>query len=270
MANQESSGSDRSTETSPSRQDQRHLNTGLPHLITVKPIRDKEDEPFVFRFEVGPAILQQLLVKLDALSLHPLEDALVAKHPGFYQLFLDGEPVYIGKTSRPIGVRMSEHKRKIRGRINYDRITCKYAYVEDPSLVDVSENALLDFFDKLDAAEWNHSGFGSKVTGYGRAGQKTSDWGGQFSPDLSWPVELGSTGEKTLGQIIWQLTRESPITFSLPRRNKEAFDQDHPEKILRLPKKKPFNVWARWIERMLKPSWYIEKTKTGWYVTTKE
>lgn len=262
------SGNDNSLSQSGENQDQ--LRSDLPHVERVKPIRDEDDEPYVFRFEVGPAILQQLLVKLESLVHHPLDDALAAGHPGFYQLFLDGSPVYIGKTSRSIGERMREHKKKIRGRVTFDRITCKYAYVEDPSLVDVSENALIGFFDELNAAEWNHSGFGSKVTGYGRAGQKISVWADQFPPDLSWLVEAGSDDSKTLGQIIWQLTRKAPITFSLPRKYKKSFDEDHPEVFDRPPTVKPFIVWARWVSMKLKPGWHIEKTRTGWYVAKGE
>src|SRR6185437_7163950 len=108
----------------------------------VRPIRDEPDE-LVFRFEVGPAILAQLLEKLERIPTMPLMNALGARYPGFYQLFMGGHPKYIGKTARPIGQRLKEHARKLRHRtgIDLDAISCKYAFVEDPSLVDVAEGA---------------------------------------------------------------------------------------------------------------------------------
>lgn len=242
------------------------LEGPVPQLHAIQPIRDPADEPFAFRFELGPAILQQLLSKLRSLEPQPLEDALDARHPGFYQLFLDGKPVYIGKTSRTIGERLREHARKLRGRIELGRMTCRFAYVEDPSLVDLSEGALIRFFDALGATEWNHSGFGSKVTGYGRTGQDTSSWGALYPPDLDWPVGLGSERPLTLRQIIGRLNRGAPITFSLPRRFRSAFDEAHPEPILLPPATRPFSEWAAWIEERLAPGWRVRRTRTGWYV----
>lgn len=242
----------------------------LPQIDTVQPIRSEEDEPYVFRFEVGPAILYQLLEKLRGLPNHSMSEGLEAEHPGFYQLLLDEKPVYIGKTSRAIGARMREHVRKLRGRLSTERVTCRFAYVEDPSLVDVSENVLIRFFDELEATEWNHSGFGSKATGYGRAGQSTSDWGAQYPPDLDWPVEAGAGEEQTLKQIIDQLNRGAPITFSIPRKYRKAFDADHSNTIVEKITTMPFSEWVQWVEERLAPEWRIEKTSTGWYVTKKE
>ncbi|MDP1861447.1 MAG: hypothetical protein Q8K82_22445 [Gemmatimonadaceae bacterium] len=46
----------------------------------------------LFRFEVGPAILAQLLEKLDRIATMPLAAALNARYPGFYQIFVAGAP----------------------------------------------------------------------------------------------------------------------------------------------------------------------------------
>lgn len=238
----------------------------LPHVVTIQPIRDPQDEPFVFRFELGPAILQQLLVKLESLTPLSLAKCLRARHPGFYQLFIDGDPVYIGKTSRTVGERLREHVRKLRGRVDIDRMTCRFAYVEDPSLVDVSEGALIRFFDQLNAAEWNHSGFGSKVTGYGRGRQRASNWSSQYPPDFRYFVTAGAAEGQSLIQIISQVAKSAPITLSIPTKFRAAFRSDHSDTLYRSEKTKPFVVWVRWIEQLLGPSWKVDRTKTGWYI----
>ncbi|HET6568326.1 MAG TPA: hypothetical protein VFG50_10210 [Rhodothermales bacterium] len=250
--------------------DSTDADSAFPHIVTVQPIRDPEDEPFVFRFELGPAILQQLLVKLDSLDTHPLTNTVSAKHPGFYQLFLDGNPVYIGKTSRTVGERLREHVKKLRGRIPLSRMACKFAYVEDPSLVDISEGALIRFFDQINAAEWNHSGFGSKATGFNRGQQVSSDWSGLFAPDLWWPVEAGANSDRTLGQIVAQVARQAPITFSIPRNFRAPFNAEHSDSINRPVATKPFVVWVRWIRMLLAEGWRIKETDTGWYIVKED
>src|SRR5690625_2955813 len=242
-------------------------DTTHPHIVNIQPIRDPEDEPYVFRFELGPAILQQLLVKLESLAAQPLTDAVVkARHPGFYQLILDGKPVYIGKTSRTISARLKEHLNKLRGRIVPERMMCRFAYVEDPSLVDISEGALIRFFDQLDAAEWNHTGFGSKVTGYRRGQQRRSIWATEFPPDLKWPVTAGGSSEVKLSRIITSIAGQAPITLSIPRDFKAEFDPDHPAP-LNLPKgTRPVQEWIVWVEERLAKGWRVQRTNTGWYI----
>lgn len=237
-----------------------------PPIGAVVPIRDAEDEPYVFRFEVGPAILTQLLEKLRQLDAIPLPAALKAKYPGFYQLLLDGKPVYIGKTARPIGDRLAEHSKKISGRIPLERITCKFAYVEDPSLVDVAEGTLINFFSVSEGGEWNRSGFGSKVTGYNRGRQSGSEWEGQFPPDLHWPIKAGAAQPITLTDLIKQIARNSPITLSLPRTHQMAFIAAHPDRINVRLQTRSFEDWIVFIERKLSGDWTIDRQASAWYV----
>lgn len=237
-----------------------------PPIGAVTPIRDPADEPFVFRFEVGPAILVQLLEKLRQLTVSPLLSCLDARYPGFYQLFLDGRPVYIGKTSRPIGVRLREHVKKIRGRIDFARMEAKFAYVEDPSLVDVAEGALINFFDSFGEADWNQSGFGSKTTGFGRAGTRGADWDTLFPPDLDWPIEAGLARPITLAQHIAKINRQAPITFTIPREHRAAFNAAHPSTISVPVTTSPFREWVEWVSRELTAGWTIRREPRSWYI----
>ena len=237
-----------------------------PPIGAVIPIRNPDDEPFVFRFEVGPAILVQLLEKLRQLEGRPLADCLAASYPGFYQLFLDGRPVYIGKTSRPIGVRLGEHIKTIRGRIPHHRVGCRFAYVEDPSLVDMAEQALIRFFESFGEADWNRSGFGSKTTGYGRAGTRGANWDTDFPPDFGWPVEAGSVRPMTLAQLIRMINCNAPITFTIPTKLYGAFSAAHATSLNVVGATLPFRQWATFIERQLAAGWKIERQARSWYV----
>jgi len=230
----------------------------------VKPIRG-EAENQVFRFEVGPAILEQVRRTLDRMPIGSLVESVnLAKHPGFYQLFLDGKPVYIGKTSRSIGVRLGEHVKKISSRIEITRMTCRYAYVEDPSLVDVAEGALINFFEK--EAIWNTSGFGSKVTGAGRSGQARSDWDEQFPANLKKPILISISGEARFRKFIQLVARQAPLTVSIPNARVASFNTAHDFVIGALSETKPFDEWCSFIENKLAKGWRIDRRQNAYYI----
>jgi hypothetical protein len=234
---------------------------------TVRPIRDVADE-LVFRFEVGPAILAQLLQKLERLETMPLPLALDAKYPGFYQIFVDGKPKYIGKTARPVGSRLKEHTKKLQGRrgIDFAKVTCRYAFVEDPSLVDVAEGALIDFFASKGLADWNTTGFGSKVSGHGRGGQEASDWTKQFPPDLDVLIAIEGVMPLTLDSIVRQVASRSPITLSVPTKLREAFQRDHEEVFAAGSLRRTFTAWIELIEGHLAPEWRLDRKAESWYI----
>lgn len=234
---------------------------------TVQPIRDVADE-LVFRFEVGPAILAQLLEKLDRLSTMPLHEALDAKYPGFYQIFLDGKPKYIGKTARPVGARLKEHTKKLRGRNGIDvaTITCRYAFVEDPSLVDVAEGALIDFFAARNMADWNTTGFGSKVSGHRRGEQEASDWAKEYPPDLDVVIDIEGELPRPLYPIIRQVAARSPITLSVPKNSRVDFQREHSAIVGTGMTERSFSAWIAMIDGLLAPGWVIDKKPESWYI----
>lgn len=236
----------------------------------MRPIRDAPDEQ-VFRFELGPAILAQLLETLRRAPLRPIRDALKeARHPGFYQIFLDGDPKYVGKTSRSIRARLREHVSKLRGRVELERVGAKFAFVEDPSLVDVSENALIDYFGEHGLAEWNATGFGSKVTGYRRGKQIASQWAQKYPANLDWPITAGRAESISLYDLIKQIASASPITFSLPKSQRPQFRKDHQEPIAVAEGERGFQEWVDLVRGSLAPGWKVETHPMGWYVVKRD
>jgi len=233
----------------------------------VRPIRDEPDE-LVFRFEVGPAILAQLLEKLERIPTMPLMNALGARYPGFYQLFMGGHPKYIGKTARPIGQRLKEHARKLRHRtgIDLDSISCRYAFVEDPSLVDVAEGALIDFFGARSLAEWNASGFGSKVTGHRRGQQDASEWAQRYPADLRVKVLLDLSSPVPFQQLVKSIKSQSPITLSVPKRMLASFQRDHDFSVELGSNSRSFEEWMKFVEQHLATGWRINRQAESWYI----
>jgi len=233
----------------------------------VRPIRDVPDQ-YVFRFEVGPAILAMLLEKLEHIPRTPLLQSLDARYPGFYQLFLRGEPKYIGKTARPVGVRLKEHVSKLYGRQGIDLadMECRYAFVEDPSLVDVAEGALIAFFSERGMADWNTSGFGSKVPGHGRGGQRASAWAEVYPPDLRLPIGAGHEAPITIFLLAQQIIKEAPITLSIPTQFRAAFKAAHSAPRAIPFAELPFEEWVRYLEGRLEPGWIVDRKPSGWYI----
>lgn len=234
---------------------------------TVRPIHDVDDLQ-VFRFEIGPAILAQLLEKLERIERQPLAQGLSAKYPGFYQLFVSGAPKYIGKTARPVGQRLKEHARKLRDRqgIPFDEIECRYLFVEDPSLVDVAEGALIDFFTARGLAEWNASGFGSKVTGHGRGGQAASQWALQYPPDFEVAFTIDGPEVMSLPDLVREVKRVAPITIAVPRKHVQKFAEDHDKPVKRGAGARTFLEWIELIESELAPEWTLTKQAESWYI----
>jgi hypothetical protein len=235
-----------------------------PAYGAIQPIRG-EAENQVFRFEVGPAILEQVRKTLERMPIRTLTESIKhAKHPGFYQLFLDGKPVYIGKTSRQIRARLAEHVKKISSRIDIMRMTCRYAYVEDPSLVDVAEGALINFFEK--EASWNTSGFGSKVTGAGRSGQARSAWDEQFQADVNKNISITCTGEASLRKFIQLVAQQAPFTLSVPTTHLPQFKQDHPHGPGAISETRSFEEWCLFIAKKLAKGWRIDRRENAYYI----
>lgn len=238
-----------------------------PAFGAIKPIRG-EDEDQVFRFEVGPAILEEVRRTLLNMPVRPLtEGAKLAKHPGFYQLFLDGKPVYIGKTSRPIRTRLGEHAGMLSRRLKIKRVTCRYVYVEDPSLIDVAEGALIKFFEV--ESGWNTSGFGSKATGAHCGGQEKSLWDQHFPPDFNVKIPVTTSAKATLRGFVRILARQAPVVVSIPQRHLSQFETDHPQLIGAIGETRTFEEWCVFLRERLAPGWEIDRRDKAFYIRPK-
>jgi hypothetical protein len=230
-------------------------------------IRDVDDR-YVFRFEFGPAILAQVREKLDPLPKIPLDRVTreEARFPGFYQLFRNEDPVYVGRSIRPIAARAAEHRKRLRGQVALEEMSIKYLFVEDLSLVALSEHTMISYFHPLGLDEWGKLGFGSKAPGFGRAGQM-SQWDAVYPPDLNFPVRAGVHGRgRTLGNLVNSIQRGAPIDFSIPKRFRAQFRKAHAGLIDVPLSERPFAQWGEVIEAHLAPGWRVRREPMGWYI----
>jgi hypothetical protein len=229
------------------------------------------DPSRVFRFEFGPAILAQVLEKIQRIEPIALTDVTTALGPymGFYQLFRNGESKYVGRTTRPVAARLKEHMRKLRGRVPLEEMTCRFIFVEDASLVGLSEDALIAYFHPLGLDDWGKLGFGSKATGHGRSGQR-SKWHEENVADLNFPISAGSPKHKLLRQLVAQIARGAPLVLSIPRKFTAQFDRDHPSCPQLEEQRRPFNEWVELIKGELGAGWRIDQQPMAWYIVRDE
>lgn len=222
----------------------------------------------LFRFQFGPALLQQLHDRLDSVGAVPFPPgALVADYPGFYQLFYDDKPVYIGKTSRTVAARLEEHRATLlRLGIELSRIKLRFVFVEDRSLVDISEQSLIRFFDAKGEAAWNGTGFGSKVSGFGRGAQKMSRFRELFPPNFQRAIEAGSATPLKLEELIRQLDQRGPIYFKIPRLYLKRFRKDFGSAHTIPPATLPYTEWAERVAQLISPGWTVQRQPMTWYV----
>jgi len=234
----------------------------IPHSV---------DPSLVFRFEFGPAILAQVIEQLDQLPQRPLTSEALqdADYAGFYQLFRNGISVYVGRTIRPVRQRLLEHIKKLRGRIALDEMTCKFVFVEDLTLVGLSEDSLINYFHPRHLDDWGTGGFGSKATGHGRAGQ-TSRWHEANPADLRIAVTAGGAKVTTLLRLIRQVGSNAPVVLSIPAKYVTQFREDFPSVSPVEEQSKPFEDWITSIEATLGSTWIIDRQPMGWYIVPNE
>jgi hypothetical protein len=144
------------------------------------------DNPHYFEFDLDRGIRAQVVEKLEASPLLPLEKSVGPAASGIYALYYHDKLVYLGKASRTLTKshrtlrgRLAEHVDKIDARQNIalDDVKCRYLTFASDWWVFAAELALISHYEP----EWNASGFGSKTPGIGRPGtHRVSRWDAMF------------------------------------------------------------------------------------------
>jgi len=138
-----------------------------------------------FEFEIDGAIRTQVIQKLDASPLHPLQEDVAPPGSGIYALYRRNTFVYGGKAmdKTTLRRRLNEHYRKIAGRRNIDvgEMSCRWLEIESPWFVRAAEDAIITPKE----GEWQKSGFGSHIPGKGRPGLFAAKWDEEFPPNIA-------------------------------------------------------------------------------------
>lgn len=180
-----------------------------------------------FEFALSDALLLQLAACLDQLEAAKLEAANVSSIPngqGVYQLYLDGNLEYVGKTDTDAGLttRLATHARKISGRPSLrGRVSFKAVQVLVFSAMDL-ETLLIRYYKDIGAPmSWQHSGFG--MNDPGRQRDHTKYKSEHF--DVRFPVEVDEPFEApidipegaTIGLALDSLKAALPYNFRYDR-----------------------------------------------------
>ncbi|RYZ71360.1 MAG: GIY-YIG nuclease family protein, partial [Proteobacteria bacterium] len=130
---------------------------------------------------------------------------------GVYQLFLDGQLVYIGKTDAEAGLRkrIQRHAGKILNRSNLEgrEVTFKAVQVLVFTAMDL-ETALIKHYKKKGSpSAWNGSGFGSNDPGRNRerTNQKPEGFDASFPINVDVKLDVLPLGEHTVAHGLAKL-----------------------------------------------------------------
>jgi len=145
-------------------------------------------------------------------------DEIPAGAKGAYVLFLDGHPVYAGKTDARHGFRdrLNRHAFTIQNRKNLEpqRIGFKAIRIMVFSNFDV-EAILIKAMRKADksALAWNDSGFGSNDPGHNREGQAPANFDVLYPVNIDRKLSLFAPGSYGLLPFLIQLKDHLPYGF---------------------------------------------------------
>ncbi len=178
-----------------------------------------------FEFDLPGALLAnlvQMFAKLDREMLTRENVARVPEEQGVYQLFLDDELVYIGKTDNDAGLnrRLTRHSRKIQHRKGLDpaRVSFRAIRIFVFTAVDL-ESDLIRHYGGTKGLAWNGSGFGSNDPGRERdtTKNKPTNFDALYPADIDRPLGMAITAPLPLETYLATLRTEVPYTIRVQR-----------------------------------------------------
>jgi hypothetical protein len=143
------------------------------------------------------ALRDQLVSSLRTLTPAPLSADSVAKlqsRGGVYVIFLNSERVYVGKADRSLSGRLSQHAKKLSGRIGPFAGAVEFIclYVEEDLEASAPEKLLIKWYRRESSLPWNSNGFGNKDPGRKRdtTEVKSNHFDALYPIDLNLPISL--------------------------------------------------------------------------------
>ncbi|MBV5327417.1 MAG: GIY-YIG nuclease family protein [Chlorobium sp.] len=189
-----------------------------------------------FEFDLPGALLDRLVNVLDGMdfaTLTPKNAATIPDAQGVYQLFLDGNLVYIGKTDADAGLkaRLERHAKKIQHRIalNPTRVTFKAVRIYVFTAIDL-ETQLIRHYGGAQRVCWNGSGFGSNDPGRERdtSEYKNDHFDVQFPIDIDRPLKVSFLVTLTAIEVLSSIKAISPYVFRFQTAAKRS-KKPHPD-----------------------------------------
>lgn len=193
-------------------------------------------EAFIdFEFDLPEALLQRLVLVFDGLGQAPLTSAGLVGIPdaqGVYQLFVDGELVYIGKTDSEAGLlgRLSKHAKTIQHRVGLEtgRVTYRAVRIYVFTAIDL-ETQLIRHYRGKSGTAWNNSGFGANDPGRKRDHTQIKDtnFDAIYPIDIDRPLEVSFSDCVTAADALARLKAAVPYNLRFERagRKKRAHEE---------------------------------------------
>lgn len=179
-----------------------------------------------FKLSITRALGDQLADTLDGLTPTLLDrDAVlrwVAERAGVYELFLDGERVYVGKAAKSLRDRLLQHWRKLSGRTAIDTFQVGYVcvYVDEDLDSAAPEKLLIKKYRSTGTVPWNTNGFGNKDPGKERDTTviESNHFDALFPINLDLEVDLGDNLPRSfegvpLPELLKRVKRSLPYNF---------------------------------------------------------
>ncbi|MFD4767560.1 Eco29kI family restriction endonuclease [Streptomyces niveus] len=180
-----------------------------------------------FKLNITKALGDQLAEELQTLAHAPLTEESISSLTlagGVYQLYHQGEFVYVGKADSSLPDRLRHHLRKIAGRRNIplSDLTFSCLYVDDDFSALAPEQLLIYHHKRRNGIPWNNNGFGNKDPGRQRDTSlvKVGHFDMRFPIDLDFAVTGLAPGVASLDRLLKTAKERLPYVFryqSLPR-----------------------------------------------------
>lgn len=177
-----------------------------------------------FSLSITQALREQLILALGMLSPAALNEgniAAIEKKGGIYQLFLEGSPVYIGKSTNSLYSRIGNHLRKLSGRTPglLERMQFRVLYVNEDLDALAPEKMLIRALKSTGRAPWNQNGFGNKDPGRQRDTSlvKIGHFDRDFPINLDFSLRLSGTKPiQTLLDALEAIKAALPYNLRFP------------------------------------------------------
>nr|WP_316655720.1 GIY-YIG nuclease family protein [uncultured Gellertiella sp.] len=195
-----------------------------------------------FEFDLPTALLEKLIDAIERVEAAPLSVSSLSNVPetqGIYQLFLDGNLVYIGKTDAESGLhrRLSRHLRKTMYRQGLDsnRLTFKAMRIFVFTAIDL-ESDLIAYYGGVRSIAWNGSGFGSNDPGRERDTTRIepNNFDALFPIDIDRQIPFSIPVPESAAAVLARLKDALPYTLRfqmLPGRSRQPDAELNSQKI---------------------------------------
>ncbi|PIB73300.1 hypothetical protein [Mycobacterium celatum] len=180
-----------------------------------------------FKLSITRALADQLHSALDRLtptSLSVDELARLQQRGGVYVLFVDGSRVYVGKADASLPARLTQHMRKLSGRIGpfaAGAVTFVCLYVDEDLEASAPEKLLIKAYLDEGGVPWNNNGFGNKDPGRNRDTTivRANHFDALYPINLNFPVALDAAvvGDSDALACLTDLKKKLPYLLRFGR-----------------------------------------------------